>query len=82
MYGTYSCIACKGQRKEFGKQAFNQINYIECDPAGSNPQVELCRQKNITAYPTWEINGKIDCLGGCSLDKLADLSGYKGERDF
>jgi hypothetical protein len=82
MYGTHWCIACQGQKQEFGKEAFSKITYIECDPGGQNPQVELCRKLNVTSFPTWEINGKFDCQGGCSLDKLADLSGYKGDRNF
>jgi hypothetical protein len=82
MYGTYWCLACKGQKQALGKQAASQITYIECDPAGPNPQVDLCRKANVTSFPTWEINGKFSCQGGCSLEKLADLSGYQGDRNF
>jgi hypothetical protein len=82
MYGTHWCLACKGQKKEFGQEAFSKINYIECDPGGANPQVALCDKAQLTSYPTWEIKGKLTCQGGCSLDDLADLSGYKGERKF
>lgn len=82
MYGTYWCLACKGQKQQFGKKAFSQITYIECDPAGPNPQLDLCRKANVTSFPTWEIQGKFSCVGGCSLENLADLSGYKGPRNF
>lgn len=82
MYGTYWCLACKGQKIAFGEKAFKQINYIECDPGGTNPQPNLCRQANVTGFPTWEIEGKLTCQGGCTLDKLADLSGYQGDRNF
>ncbi len=82
MYGTYWCLACKGQKLAFGEKAFRQITYIECDPAGSNPQPNLCRQANVTGFPTWEIDGKFTCQGGCTLDKLADISGYQGDRNF
>lgn len=82
MYGTYWCLSCQGQKKAFGKKAVSQITYIECDPAGPNPQVDTCRKANITGYPTWEINGKFLCQGGCSLQTLADLSGYQGDRNF
>lgn len=82
MYGTYWCLSCQGQKKELGKKAVSQITYIECDPAGKNPQVNLCRQANITRFPTWEINGKLICQGGCSLETLATESGYQGDRNF
>ena len=32
-------------------------------------------------FQCWAINGEIDS-GVTSLDTLADLSGYKGDRDF
>lgn len=82
MYGTFWCLACQGQKKAFGKQAVSQITYIECDPGGQNPQVELCRKANVTGYPTWEMNGKLFCQGGCSLETLANESGYQGDRNF
>ena len=82
MYGAYWCLSCQAQKKAFGKQAGSQINYIECDPAGQNPQVNFCRQAKVTSYPTWEINGKFFCQGGCSLETLADESGYQGDRNF
>ena len=82
MYGTYWCVACNGQKKWFGEEAFSQLTYIECDPAGEKQQANLCRQLNITRFPTWEIGGKLYCQGGCSLGELADVSGYKGSREF
>lgn len=82
MYGTFWCVACQGQKKGFGKQAVSQINYIECDPTGKNPQLDLCRKANVTRYPTWEIDGKFFCIGGCSLERLAQESGYQGDRNF
>lgn len=82
MYGADWCLACNGQKQEFGKEAFSKIQYIQCDPAGENPQVALCEKAKLTSYPSWEINGKLTCQGGCSLDDLANLSGYTGERKF
>lgn len=82
MYGATWCVTCTGQKKWFGKEAFSKITYIECDPGGENAKPDLCRKLNINSFPTWEINGKLTCIGGCSLDKLANESGYKGPRDF
>jgi hypothetical protein len=75
MYGAYWCPACTRQKQEFGEEAFKQITYIECDPAGENARPDLCRQANVPAYPTWEVNGQL-YRGVHSLEELAALSGY------
>ncbi|MBW4550643.1 MAG: hypothetical protein KME35_05965 [Aphanocapsa sp. GSE-SYN-MK-11-07L] len=75
MYGAYWCPHCTQQKEMFG-QALSQINYIECDPRGKNPQPNLCQKAGIQAYPTWEINGKL-YPGVMSLQDLAKLSGYQ-----
>ena len=54
---------------------------IECAPDGQNNQVDLCKSKGLTGFPSWEINGTIDS-GVKSLDDLADESGYSGKREF
>lgn len=80
-YGAYWCPYCHKQKDLFGKAAISKINYIECDPKGENPQTEACKKGKIRSFPTWEINGK-QYLGFQSLEELADLSGYKGDRNF
>lgn len=80
-YGAFWCPYCNQQKQLFGEQAFRQINYIECDASGNNPQPKLCIKAGINAFPTWEIKGK-QYQGIKSLKELADLSGYKGERNF
>ncbi len=82
MYGAYWCPHCHHQKELFGEATFKaHINYIECAEDGQNAQPKLCRDKKITGYPTWEINGKF-YQGTRSLDELANLSGYKGSRNF
>ncbi|WP_051020959.1 hypothetical protein [Synechococcus sp. PCC 6312] len=76
MYGAYWCKFCKQQKEILGTAA-KQVNYIECDPAGQNPQPALCQKAQIKGYPTWEINGKL-YPGMLTLQQLAQLSGYKG----
>ncbi len=75
MYGAYWCPHCTHQKEMFG-QAVSQLNYVECDPRGKNPQPNLCQQAGVQAYPTWEINGKL-YPGVLSLPDLAKLSGYQ-----
>jgi len=75
MYGAFWCPACTRQREIFGDRAFQQVQYIECDPRGTNPKPQLCRMAGIQAYPTWEIKGK-KYQGVRSLAELAELSGF------
>lgn len=81
LYGTYWCPYCNTQKKVFGEEAFRQINYIECDQAGPNPRPDLCKKANVSSYPTWEIKSQL-YPGMRSLQELADLSGYRGDRNF
>lgn len=82
MYGAYWCHHCYKQKRMFGKQAIAAIDYIECSLNGLEAgQAEVCQAAQIEAYPTWQINGQL--YGGSqSLEKLADLSGYQGSREF
>jgi chemotaxis protein histidine kinase CheA len=81
MYAAYWCSYCERQQQLFGAAAVQQLEIIECDPRGENPQVDRCRAANISGFPTWEINGQ-QYPGLQSLDRLANLSGYDGPRDF
>jgi hypothetical protein len=76
MYGAFWCPHCTRQKELFGATGGELINYIECDPRGSNPQPQLCRRANIQAYPTWEIHGK-QFQGTRSLEELARLSNFR-----
>lgn len=81
MYGAFWCPHCHDQKELFGKEAFKQITYVECDPQGQNPQPDVCQAAKIQGYPTWEIDGKF-YSGTQTLEQLADLSGYQGPRTF
>ncbi|MGB3311720.1 MAG: hypothetical protein WBG32_24300 [Nodosilinea sp.] len=74
MYGAYWCPHCADQKAMF-QDAVDRLPYVECAADGDNPQPELCQQKGIEGYPTWEIDGQL-YPGVQSLDDLADLSGF------
>ncbi|PZV06708.1 MAG: hypothetical protein DCF32_09210 [Leptolyngbya sp.] len=74
MYGAYWCPHCADQKAMFG-DAVEQVPYVECAADGDNPQPELCEQKGIQGYPTWEVNGQLH-PGVKSLDDLATLTGF------
>ncbi|MFM1811721.1 MAG: hypothetical protein RLZZ336_659 [Cyanobacteriota bacterium] len=77
MYSAYWCPHCHEQKELFGKEATAKLRVIECAPDGQNSQAELCQQKKIDGYPTWEINGQLDS-GVKPLQKLANLVGFNG----
>jgi len=90
MYSAYWCPHCYDQKELFGKEAVEQLPYLECAPDGKNSQTPLCKEAQARAekqleqpfgFPSWEINGRF-YLGAKNLEDLANLSGYNGPRTF
>ncbi len=81
LYNAYWCPHCHDQKELFGREAAAKLISIECAPDGNNSKTDLCEKKNISGFPSWEINGKI-ISGVKSLEELADLSAYSGPREF
>ena len=75
-YSAYWCPNCLNQSELFGKQAYKELNVVECANDGKNSQTQLCIDKKIKGFPSWEINGKI-IIGVQTLKELSNLSGYK-----
>ena len=59
MYGSFTCSACRAQRKGFGK-AFSHVDEVECNPHAPNTEVQRCLKMKIKKTPTWimEKDGK------------------------
>ena len=75
-YSAYWCPNCLNQSELFGKQAYKELNVVECGRNGINSQTQLCIDKKIKGFPTWEINGNL-ILGVLSLKELSRLTGFK-----
>ena len=75
-YSAYWWPNCLNQSELFGKQAYKELNVVECARDGTNSQTQLCIDKKIKGFPTWEINGKL-ILGVLSLNELSKLTGFK-----
>ena len=75
-YSAYWCPNCLDQSELFGKQAYRELNVVECARDGINSQTQLCIDKKIKGFPTWEINGKL-ILGVLSLKELSTLTGFE-----
>lgn len=74
MYGAYWCPHCADQKAIFN-EAVAQVPYVECAADGENAEPQLCEEKGIRGYPTWEIGGQL-YPGTKSLDELATMSGF------
>tara|TARA_Y100000739_G_scaffold140261_1_gene120942 strand:- start:91 stop:480 length:390 start_codon:yes stop_codon:yes gene_type:complete len=75
-YSAYWCPNCLDQSELFGKEAYKELNVVECARDGKNSQTQLCIDKKIQGFPSWEINGKI-IIGVQTLNYLAELTGFK-----
>ena len=75
-YSAYWCPNCLNQTELFGKQAYRELNVVECARDGIDSQTQLCIDKKIKGFPTWEIDGKL-ILGVLSLKELSKLTGFK-----
>ncbi len=80
-YIAWWCPHCHEQKQLFGKEAYSEIDHVECAEGGTNAHPDLCQAANVQSFPTWVINGK-SYSGVKSLDELAQVSGYKGARNF
>ena len=75
-YSAYWCPNCLKQSELFGKRAYKELNVVECARDGIDSQTQLCIDKKVKGFPTWEINGKL-ILGVLSLKELSKLTGFK-----
>lgn len=73
LYGAFWCSHCYDQKQTFGKEAASMLNYVECDKRSQNSGNQLCKDKQVKGYPTWEINGKL-YSGDQSLEELEKIS--------
>ena len=69
-YGAFWCPHCQNQKKLFGNSA-RLLPYTECSTADGQGQLQVCKDKEITGYPTWVFADGSRKNGEVSL---ADLS--------
>jgi glutaredoxin len=74
MYGAFWCPHCAATKKMFGS-SFRYIKYVECDPNGPEQQAELCIEKGIDRYDTWEFADGSRIISEPTFAQLAEKSG-------
>lgn len=73
-YGAFWCPHCQDQKALFGK-ADELLPYVECSTPDGKDQTKICKDKEITTYPTWVFaDGTIET----GEHTLAELSGKTG----
>lgn len=70
-YGAFWCPHCQNQKKMFGKSE-KLLAYVECSTPDGKGQLAVCREKEITGYPTWEFADKSRESGEIPLERLAE----------
>lgn len=77
-YGAFWCPHCQKQKKLFGSSA-KLLPYVECSTPNAMDTVQICKDKNIEGYPTWElVDGTrlpVENDAGVSLETLSSKTG-------
>lgn len=73
-YGAFWCPHCQNQKAMFGKSA-KLLPYTECSTPDGRGQLAVCKEKNITGYPTWEFGDGSREVGEVSIQKLSEKTG-------
>ena len=74
IYGAYWCPHCQAQKALFGKSV-KLLPYVECSKPDGQSQTQICEDKKITGYPTWEFADGSRESGELSLATLATKTG-------
>ena len=70
-YGAFWCVHCQATKKLFGSSQ-KLLPYVECSLASGQGQTQLCTDKKIEGYPTWEFGDGSRLTGEIPLQQLAD----------
>lgn len=70
-YGAFWCPHCQATKKLFGSSQ-RLLPYVECSTADGYAQLQICKDKKIEGYPTWEFADSSRLSGEVTLQQLAD----------
>lgn len=73
-YGAFWCPHCKDQKALFGS-AVSALPYVECSTPDGNGQLEVCKAKGVTSYPTWSFADGTVLTGLLQFATLAEKTG-------
>lgn len=77
-YGAYWCPHCQAQKKLFGTSQ-KLLPYVECSTPDAKAQTQICIDKKIQSYPTWELADgtrlATENSAGITLETLSSKTG-------
>lgn len=72
-YGAFWCPHCQATKRLFGKSA-PLLPYVECSTPNGQDQLQICKDKKITGYPTWVFPDGNILTGERTLQELSTAS--------
>lgn len=73
-YGAFWCPHCQAQKKLFGTSA-KFLPYVECSTPSGTDTTQICKDKKVESYPTWELKDgtrlPVENSAGVTLETLA-----------
>ena len=73
-YGAFWCSHCQNQKALFGRSA-KKLPYIECSAPDTKAQLQVCKDKGISTYPTWDFSDGERITGVINLESLSQKTG-------
>lgn len=73
-YGAFWCPHCQEQKKMFGNSA-KLLPYVECSTPDGKNQTQICIDKGVQSYPTWEFSDGSKLTGEQQPQILAEKAG-------
>lgn len=73
-FGAFWCPHCQAQKKLFGSSQ-KLLPYVECSTPDAKGQTQICIDKGVKSYPTWEFADGERLNGEIPLEKLAEKTG-------
>lgn len=73
-YGAFWCRHCQAQKKMFGNSE-KLLPYVECSNPDGQSQTQICIDKEINQYPTWEFADGSRVTGEQQPSVLAEKTG-------
>ena len=70
-YGAFWCPHCQSQKKLFGSSQ-KLLPYVECSLPSGQGQTQICIDKKVVSYPTWEFADGSRLNGEIPLTTLAE----------
>ncbi|HWO07081.1 MAG TPA: hypothetical protein VNM40_00685 [Candidatus Paceibacterota bacterium] len=73
-YGAFWCPHCQTQKQMFGRSA-DLLPYVECSNPDGQSQTQVCIDKGVQQYPTWEFADGSRLTGEQEPAALAEKAG-------